>query len=230
MSISSTTNRADYVGTGLVTTYSYGFRIFSESHLLVTSQTSLGVESTLVLNTDYTVTGVGDAAGGTIVLAAALADDSLLTIRRSLPLTQPTDIRNQGSFFPETHENAFDRGIMVDQQQQDEIDRSLKVPENEDTIAALPVAADRASNYLGFDADGDPIAVAAAPSTVGVSAYILTLLDDADSATARATLAIGSQDIVYAAGKGPVVTTPDGLHTWRLVVDNSGNVGSEQVS
>lgn len=189
MSISSESNRVDYLGTGLVTTYSYSFRIFAESHLLVTQRTSAGVESTLVLNTDYTVTGEGDSTGGTIVLSTALEADAALTIRRVLPLTQPTDIRNQGSFFPETHEDAFDRGVMMIQQQQDVLDRSLKSPENESEIDELPSATDRASKFLAFDADGDPIASSGGISdAIPVSAFIETLLDDSTAAAARTTL------------------------------------------
>jgi len=230
MSISSETDRNDYVGNGSVSTYSYSFRIFSSSHLLVTTLTSAGVESTLVLNTDYTVTGVGNSSG-TIVLTTALASGTDLTIRRVLPITQTTDFRNQGSFFPESHEDALDRGIMIAQQQQDEIDRSLKVPETEDSIGALPSLADRAGMFLAFDTDGDPVAGAGTtPSSVTVSAFAETLLDDISAAAAQATLLLGSENITFVVGKGPICTTPDGLHTWMLGVDNDGNPTSTQVS
>lgn len=191
MSISSTTNRNDYVGTGLVTTYSYSFRIFDETHLLVTKTLEDGTESTLVLNTDYTVDGVGDADGGSIELTDELEDAAALTIRRVLPLTQPTDIRNQGSFFPETHEDAFDRLVMIAQQQQDSIDRSLVAPENDEPLDAMPSAADRANNFLAFDSDGQPIASSGGiDDAIPVSSFIETLLDDSNLATAQATLDI----------------------------------------
>lgn len=190
MSVNSVTSRNDYVGTGLVTTYSYNFRIFLESHLLVTKRTSAFVETTLVLNTDYTVTGVGDAPGGTIILATALEDDALLTIRRVLPLTQPTDIRDQGPFFPGTHEDAFDRAIMIVQQQQDILNRSFRAPENEASIGELPNIEERASKFLAFDADGDPIASSGSIDSIPVSSFVETLLDDITSADARVTLEI----------------------------------------
>lgn len=191
MSISSETSRNDYTGTGAVSTYSYGFRIYDEAHLLVTKVTAAGVVSTLVLNTDYTVTGVRDATGGTIVLTTALASGADLTIRRVLPLTQTTDIRNQTSYFPEMHEDTFDRCVMIDQQQQDEIDRCLKLGENDSSANELPSAVDRANKFLAFDADGDFIASSGGiSSAIPVSAFIETLLDDANLADAQATLDI----------------------------------------
>ena len=139
MSISSTTNRNDYTGNGAVDTYSYTFRIFANTDLLVTVRDTNDVETTLTLTTHYTVSGVGDAGGGSISLVNGafswldadgdLKSNYILTIRRVRPLKQETDIRNQGDFFPETHEDAFDHLLMIDQQQQDEIDRAVVLPE-----------------------------------------------------------------------------------------------------
>lgn len=215
MSISSLTRRVDYIGTGLVTEYDYTFRILAESHLSVTTRNTLGDETTLVLNTDYTVDGVGDATGGTITLTDALDDDFVLTIRRVLPLTQPTDIRNQGYFYPETHEDAYDRGIMIDQQQQDEIDRSLKLPDTvdpNDFDAELPGdIADNPNSVVAVNATGD--------------GFYLVAID------ANNTIPDYTDDItIVTAGKGLVVTTPNGLHTYRIAISNNGELTTEQLT
>ena len=140
MTMSSLVNRNDYVGNGATSVYAYGFKIFSNTDLLVTVRDDNDVETTLVLTTDYTVSGVGDTLGGNVTLVAGnLTTDYALTIRRVRPLTQLADIRNQGDFFAETHEDAFDKMVMVDQQQQNEIDRSLQLPETEaDASPTLP--------------------------------------------------------------------------------------------
>lgn len=153
MSLSSTTNRVSYTGNGNVDTYSYTFRIFDEDDLLVTVRDTDDVETTLAKTTDYTVTGVGEAGGGTVVLVdnnqdwidadGDLVTDYVISIRRVVALTQITDIRNQGDFYPEVHEDQFDKFAMIDQQQQDEIDRSVKMPETvdpDDFDTALPPA------------------------------------------------------------------------------------------
>lgn len=130
MTLNSTTARNDYVGNGATSSYSYTFRITAASDLTVTKRDTAGVETTLALTTDYTVSGVGSGSGGTITLTAgALPSGYALTIRRVLPLTQPTDLRNQGPFLAETHETVFDRLTMIVQQLQDVITRSVRVSE-----------------------------------------------------------------------------------------------------
>jgi len=174
MTISSTANRNSYTGNDTTATYSYTYRIFLEGDLSVTVRnTADDVETTLVLNTDYTVTGVSDASGGTIVLAGTgkawqgtgsfLNTGYILVIRRVVQLTQGTDIRNQGDFFPEVHEDFFDKAIMVDQQQQDALDRSIKLSETIDPTTFdtnIPSAVVGASNLsLVVNATGDGFAV-----------------------------------------------------------------------
>jgi hypothetical protein len=140
MAISSTTSRNNYTGNDAVDTYSYTFKITDETHLLVTvREIATGVETDLTLSTHYTVTGVDESGGGNVVLVNGafdwldadgdLSSDYNISIRRVVPIKQESDIRNQGDFFPERHEDAFDYSCFIDQQQQDEIDRSVKLAE-----------------------------------------------------------------------------------------------------
>lgn len=138
--ISSTNKRNDYIGNNSTATYAYTFRITSSAHLYLVVRSPLNVETPLTLATHYTVTGVDESGGGNIVLVNGAFDwidgDGFLengwslAIRRIVPLKQETDIRNQGDFFPEVHEDVFDYLTFIDQQQQDEIDRSIKLPES----------------------------------------------------------------------------------------------------
>jgi hypothetical protein len=142
--LESTTSRVDYTGSGSVSTYSYNFKIFAATDLKVTVLTSgsPAVEFDLTYINDYTVTGVGEESGGTITLInpsfAPLPTGDKLSIRRVVPLTQETDIRNQGDFYPETLEDAFDHLVMIDQQHDDEIERAVKLPETILTAAFDP--------------------------------------------------------------------------------------------
>jgi hypothetical protein len=129
MTVSTSSNRADHTGNGSASTFSFTFRIFANTDLLVTKADADGVETVLTLTTDYTVSGAGSYNGGSITLVAgALPSGHTLTILRELDITQETDLRNQGSFFAETHEDVFDRHTMVMQQLQEQIDRAAKLP------------------------------------------------------------------------------------------------------
>lgn len=191
MTVSSIVNKSTYTGTGSLAEYAYGFRIFAATDLVVVETDADGVETTLELNVDYSVSGVGEETG-TITLGSNLTAGHILTIRRIRPLLQETDIRNQGAFFPDIHEDALDHQIMVDQQQQDDLDRSLKLPEAETGPITLPSESERASKFLAFDADGEPIASEGVVNSVPVTSFIETVLDDANATAARATLGAAS--------------------------------------
>ena len=167
MTISSTNNRNDYTGNGSTADYDYTFRIFSDTDLEVTVlDPDSGAETELTLTTHYTVDGVGDEGGGQISLVDGLFDwidgsgfldtDWILTIRRVRPLTQSTDIRNQGDFYPEVHEDAFDHLVMIAQQQDEELGRALKLPVTaSESDLTLPIPA--AGTYLGWNEAGDAL-------------------------------------------------------------------------
>lgn len=116
MTVSTEVNHNEYTGNGVTTTFPYAFRIFQASDLLVTTSDTNGTLRTLTLNTDYTVSGVGSYSGGTVILPVPLGNGWSISIERDLPVVQETDLRNQGRFFAETHEGAFDYLTMLIQQ------------------------------------------------------------------------------------------------------------------
>jgi hypothetical protein len=192
----------DYVGNGAVDTYSYSYKIFLNTDLLVTVRDTDDVETALTLTTDYTVTGVGSSSGGNVVLVNSAQDwldgdgdlktGYALTIRRVRPLTQETDIRNQGEFFPEVHEDTFDILTMIDQQQQDEIDRSVKLSETTDPAdfdTAIPASlVGNAGASIIVNATGDGFTDGPTASAIAAAQANATSAD-ADAAAAAASAA-----------------------------------------
>lgn len=116
MTVSTVVDHNDYTGNGVTTSFPYTFRIFKKTDLAV-SVVDLSENITeLVLDTDYTVTNAGGYNGGNVVLTAPLAAGWQISIARELEPTQETDLRNQGKFFAEVHEDAFDKLTMLIQQ------------------------------------------------------------------------------------------------------------------
>jgi hypothetical protein len=149
MTLSNQTSKNVYVGDDSTLIFAYTFRIFADADLEVTIQdTSVDpqTEITLVLNTDYTVSGADNPTGGNVTLvlggqlSVAPTTTDNITIRRDLPLTQPTDYVENDPFPADAHEDALDRSRMIDQQLQEVLDRSLQLPANITGVdVSLPV-------------------------------------------------------------------------------------------
>lgn len=177
MTISSTTRIAGpFIGNGTASVFPFTFKVFAAADLdVVRLNTSTGIETTLVLNSDYSVTLNGDQntnPGGNItLLAGALATGYTLVITSDIANLQPTDLTNQGGFYPEVITDALDRATIQIQQISDIGDRTLKIPITDGSLnMELPTAAQRANSFLSFDANGLPSVVTAgssgAPATI----------------------------------------------------------------
>jgi hypothetical protein len=99
-----------YPGNGSTDEFDFDFPVFAASELIVRDILDSDDSATvLVLNTDYTVSGVGDLNGGTVSLTTPTASGHTLDLRPVYELEQPTRITNQGRYLPEIHERVFDR-------------------------------------------------------------------------------------------------------------------------
>jgi len=154
--VSSETTRVKYTCNGTTTVYAYPFTIYEDDDLLaVKALTSTGAETTLVLNTDYTVSGAGVAGGGNLTLTAGSVCPSgyTLTILRNIELTQETDYVDGQAFSAESLESAIDKVALIQQQQAEQIGRAPKLPKSSSiTDIALPNPV--ASNLIGWNAAG----------------------------------------------------------------------------
>lgn len=128
MTVSTTTSRADYTGNGVTTAFAVPFYFLDNSHLIVyRTVISTGVSTTLALGTDYTVSGAGVGAGGTVTLTVAPTALQKISILRNVPLTQLVHYVPNDPFPAATHEQALDQLTMEMQQVQEQLNRSVKV-------------------------------------------------------------------------------------------------------
>lgn len=142
MTISSSVNTITYTGNGSTVAFPIPFPFTSDSHIVVT-QVLISTKSMQILSSGvYTVVGAGNPAGGTLNYTPSTGPLSGLyqiIIERLVPYRQELDIFNQGGFFPEAVEAAFDNLEMQIQQ------LSGRIPAKE------------ASRLYGTNAVGSPV-------------------------------------------------------------------------
>ena len=138
MTISSTVNRVSYSGNGSTTAFSFGYLFFSNADLkVILVVDSTGVETTKTITTHYTITGAGDASGGTVTMGTAPASGETLVIIREVNLTQGLDLVENDAFPSDLVEQELDRATMMAQQLNTELARSVKLSDG-DTSGADP--------------------------------------------------------------------------------------------
>lgn len=156
MTISTTASRISYNGNGSTTAFSFPYRFLTNADLTVIKVAADGTETTLTLNTNYTVTGADDDAGGTVTVSVAPLSGQRLVIYRSVSITQEVDYITGDAFPAETHERALDRLTMVAQQHQDAIDRSAKLSETSTADADTLIA--NINSLAAIEADVSTVA------------------------------------------------------------------------
>ncbi len=155
MTVSTITSKVIFLGTGSVSVFAYPFRIFVDTDLVVKELLiSTGVETTLTLTTDYTVSGAGDATGGNVTLVAGnLPATKKLVIERTLPQTQAFDIEENDNAPSLSYENSYDRAVMLIQELQTTLDNSLRLPVSVSGVSTeLPIP--EADKVLVWASDG----------------------------------------------------------------------------
>lgn len=224
MSIASQTARIQYVNP-TTAPVSVPFYFISASDLNAVKTVS-GVDTLLVLNTDYTVSGAGNPAGGTLTLSSGFTGN--LTIYRDGSYVQPLSLTYQGQFPSASVVQMGDRATMLDQQTLLEVKRCLRVPISNDEIPPMTVV-DRAGKVIGFDSDGnfqliDPSVVVIEDATILHVASVVALR--ALDITPLASLTTATLMGYYAAadgGGGPLRILKKGAAP-GFYVDNGGSI------
>lgn len=178
MTITAQTSKTGpYNGNGTTTVFSYTFEVQDEAHLVVTLADATGVETVQVLNTDYTVSGVGNANGGQITMTSPPATGYTLTIFRDVPLTQDVDLENRRSVAPEVLEDAYDKLTQIAQDLNEELSRTLQVAVSQPSGSTALSSAVAGPALLGFDAADNLITYSLSPSGVVNVASDVSILD-----------------------------------------------------
>ena len=232
MTVSTTSIKNSYSANGSTTAFSYTFKVFASSEIKVIVRTdSTGSESVRAEgsgSTNYAVSGVGDASGGTVTFVTAPASGETVVILRDTALTQATDYQPADPFPAESHEDALDKLTHIVQEVQEEVDRSFKVSRTNSitTTEFTEGSSDRANKLLSFDASGD-LSVAQELGIYRGDWAASTSYDVRDLVKDTSTNNIFIATTAHtSSGSQPLTTNADSAK-WSLIVDAASATSSQ---
>lgn len=176
----STVISGPYTGNGVTTNFSRTFSVGDGDHVVVTA------DGVTVSSSDYTV-NTPETFPADIVFNTAPASGVEIIITRTTPKVQNTDYSAQGAVSPEQIESDLDYSMRLLQEQQRDLDRSIKAPVGSSGIEFAGAAV---NEFLYINAEGklagygDVSTIANAEANAATSAT-----NAANSASAAATSA-----------------------------------------
>lgn len=184
-------NRVSYSANGTITAFAFPYRFFDEADLKVMLRSSGGDETSLTLDTDFSVSGADEDSGGTVSLITAPDSSQTVIIYRDVDLEQELDMQDLSAFPAEEVEREFDRQVAMAQRMDERLDRALVLSDADTSVTqTIPLLADRTGQFLGWDSSGRVIAGQPTDLTVVTTAFSQGLLDDANAAAALTTLGL----------------------------------------
>jgi len=201
MTVAALPSKIEYLENGVTTAFALPFR-FLPGTITASRVLASGEVVALVAGVDFSTSGGDTDAGGTLTLTGASISGARLRAARATPKAQVAVYQDNDSFPAASHEQALDRAIMVAQELGDRISettaRALMVPDGE-VSAVIPGVAGRASSFLAFDSEGNPIAAHGTGADLGLREDLaeppggkLVLFDALDAAP-TASVAAGLQ-------------------------------------
>lgn len=189
MTVSTTESRIGYNGNGATTVFAFPYRFLTNTDLVVTLVRADTTQVVQTLNTDYTVTGAGDDAGGTVTMVVPPATGQQLILVRDVPLTQETDYISGDPFPAETHERALDKLTMISQRLESLISRSIRLSDADLLVTSTILPAPSPGSSLIWNLTGTGLVNGVSSgSFVGLSPYMEVVLGSVDAAEARTNL------------------------------------------
>ncbi len=158
MTVQSTDRKAGPFFGGTILPFE--FKVFSKEDIQVIWTSAAGVESILVLDSEYSVTLNPDqdnTPGGSVTLNTAISGGANTVIIGDLIYDQGTDIRNQSGFEPETIEDALDRVTILVQQLLEMAKRTLRIPASSSSSISTQLPQPTAGNVLGWNGEANQL-------------------------------------------------------------------------
>lgn len=190
MTVATQNNFVILDGDNVAVTFPFDFPVYDASHIYVFLQDTTTLVQSAVDPSNFTVTGVGDPNGGSVILSVAPLTTQKVIIVRILPYQQLLEVMNQGGFYPENVEAELDLLQMQIQQIKEELGRTVRVPLGE-TLLDLPAPPARRGLYLYFTDD-----VLAAPALATLDQQDAWLLEGSTGSGGGGGFSSGDEQFV----------------------------------
>jgi microcystin-dependent protein len=185
------------------TTFTVPFPFQDNGDITLIKTSVSGVITTLNNPTDYTLTGAGNAAGGTATLVVAAVAGEIYTRVSTALLQRLTDMAQAGRFRSAAFDDDFDRLTIIAQEQARDLGRALMV----DYGASQPsLTVGAADTLLKVDASGN---IVAGPTAAAVDALGAAL----GISAGRALIYPITGPEIYDAGNRQIANVADGTLT-----------------
>lgn len=142
-----------YLADGVQTAYTYPFPIFASEDLVVYLNGAKQISG-------FTISGAGASAGGHVTFENPPMEDIVITLERQLPLERLTDYLEGGDFSAHSINTELDFLVAAIQQVDRKNEMMLRYGDHETPgLVTLPSKKLRKGKALGFNAQGNPVAV-----------------------------------------------------------------------
>jgi hypothetical protein len=173
MTITSQIRKEIKNGNGSTVAFTFSFDINKAADITVIKTDTSNVETTITEGTGTTNFSIAVSSypgTGTITypatLGTELATGEQLTLLGVVDIDQDTDLINQAAWNPKQVEDALDYGRMVDLQQQNELDRTIKLPVSfDETTMDMTLPEPVANGYFVWSSDGLSITTTSSSET-----------------------------------------------------------------
>ena len=164
-SVISTTQQ--YVGNGSQTVFPFPFEIFHKNDIQVFRDAGNGAVLDTV-DVDYTVSGVGNDAGGNITFSVAPINGTIITFNRKISSERTADYQPSGAFNVDVVNNDFDRLMGKIQELETQFGRTVVFPPTSLFSGSLQLPDPSANEVLAWDATGENLVNKPVQSIPGV--------------------------------------------------------------
>jgi hypothetical protein len=155
MTISSTTNRVEQAGNDVTVDIPFPYYFLADADLKVYVDDVLQT-----ITTDYTVTGAGVGAGGTVSMHVAPATGETAVVFRDPAITQTKDWVENDPDPADEKEKGFDLLTMICQRLSEQIGRSFVLADSDTSGISLTLPTPVANRLLAINSDATALTLA----------------------------------------------------------------------